>query len=199
MGNTQKKLIPWGVIVLFLIVFWPIGLALLVIRLASDRASTLKDGSTVIKIAVFLIILAIIFLAAGVTAWGVILIIGAACLIFYSRKMKITGEKYKRYIGIVVNHNMSSIDQIASAMPVPYDEAVADLEKMVKLGFFPNAYINLDARELVLPKQNVQPAAGQPGVIPPQVSVKTCTSCGANNSIIAGHVSACEYCGSPLG
>jgi len=113
-----------------------------------------------------------------------------------AQRTTLTGERYKKYITLVVNQNYTSIDKIASAVGVSYEDAAQDLQKMINSGYFTGAYINAAQREIVLartaPSQAFQAAAAQT-----QERVVTCGSCGANNRV-SGQFGECEYCGSPL-
>jgi hypothetical protein len=79
-------------------------------------------------------------------------------------------------------------------MAIKYDRVVKDLEEMIKLEFFRGALIDKINRQVKLREQDT---GGQQGG-QQQMAVVRCTSCGANNTIPAGRISECEYCGAPL-
>jgi hypothetical protein len=81
-----------------------------------------------------------------------------------------------------------------------------DLQKMIDVGYFYGAYIDVAQREIILAKPTVpQEAASSYAQTPyaqaPQAQVQerivSCKSCGANNRVM-GQLGECEYCGSHL-
>jgi len=113
-----------------------------------------------------------------------------------SRRMKVTGERYKKYIVLVVNHSQTSIDAIASAMGVPRNVAMADLQEMIKRGYFKGAYIDKANREIHIARPSTQPQQETQAIMP-EKRIVNCQSCGADN-IVVGRFGECEYCGSLL-
>ena len=117
-------------------------------------------------------------------------------------KTKKTAIKYKKYIDIVVNQNVKSIDNVASAVGLSYDVVAKDLQDMINIGYLRDAYIHQGNREIIL-KQN-EPApityaqTVAPGQAAPQTIATRCPGCGANNVVAIGRVSECEYCGTPI-
>jgi len=204
MGNTGKKPTSWGWIIFWFILFWPVGLVLLIQRLSVDKSAALKSGKGVAIASYILMGMGVIYLimafeAPGLLAAAVIFGGGGFLVNWFARKTKRTGERYKKYIALVVNQSQTSIDNIASAVGVSYEVAAKDLQKMIDSGYFTGAYIDMAQREIILAKiahpQVYTPYT--PSHAPIQERVVTCGSCGANNRV-AGHIGECEYCGSPL-
>lgn len=193
--------IPWIVVVIALVVFWPVGLFLLFRKLSTDKSATIKSGKLLSTVSFILIGVGLIwglsaiagdsslFVPAALTLCGGVWLRGIA------KKTKARGERYKKYIALVVNQRLSSIDQIASATNITYDVALNDLKKMVETGYFPGAYIDFDGRSIIMPQQPEYGTASSSTSL--QTRVVTCKSCGANNSV-SGALGECEYCGSPL-
>ncbi|MDR0405396.1 MAG: PCI domain-containing protein [Clostridiales bacterium] len=202
----------WGWIVFWLIIFWPIGLFLLIRKFATDKQALMSGKTTALStIAWFLMgiggIGVILMLSAsgnigGAARGGIlylVMFIGGISLHRKASKAKKTAEKYKKYIDIVVNQNTKSVDYIASAVGLPYDAVTKDLQDMINIGYL-NAYIHQGNREIVL--QRHEPAqyapVPAPGAAAPRTIAARCPGCGANNVIAVGGVSECEYCGTPL-
>ena len=210
MANTEKKkekkTRSWGWVIFWFILFWPVGLILLFRKINSDRATILKDGKKVTIMSVVLMGLGVLIFMAilgGSTdtytfLWAFALIGGGIWVFFVARKMKIDGERYKKYITLVVNQNQTSIDNIAPNVGVSYEVAANDLQKMIDLGYFIGGYINVAQREIVLSKTAPQQSSQTDTATQVQEKVTTCRSCGANNRVIVGRIVECEYCGSPL-
>ena len=210
MVTSTKKLMGWGWIVFWLIIFWPLGLFFLFRRVTGDRTATLKNAKTVATISYILLGLGVIYLLASIDDSSFILmalamIAGGVLLNRYSRKMKATGERYKQYIAQIINHGNTSLNNISSATGHPYPVVDADLRKMIDLGYFQGAFIDASSGEIRLvkpaapaPEQTPQfAAAGTPEMptVPQQIKAFMCKSCGANNTSAQNGV--CEYCGSP--
>ena len=119
---------------------------------------------------------------------------GGTLLVFFGYKAKKQYAKYKRYMNIVINKNQTNIDNIASETKDSPQKVGEILLAMLEIGFFPGAYIDENLRKLVLPNAPI----AHPQTTTVQTSIKKCPGCGANNTLVAGKVIECEYCGSPL-
>ena len=208
MPIMQKKSISWVWIVIAFIVFWPIGILLLIKKLGDDRSAMIKCGRPVAVISYILFAIGLISLIIAITgdygAFGVsaLFITGGVLVNRIARKTRKRGERYKQYIMLIVNQSINSLDAITGIVNVPYEMVVDDLQQMIKAGYFHGAYIDFAQRLIVFapPTPHVwqQPVSGPaPWQPPPQIRVVTCRNCGANNKVI-GQVSDCEYCGSPI-
>ena len=131
------------------------------------------------------IVVALVFVAGG------ILLLRTVSTI---KKTVANAAKYKKYIDIVVNQNVKSIDSIASAVGLPYDVAAKDLQDMINVGYLEGAYIHQGNREITWKQQ--EPTAYAQAA--PQTTVIHCLNCGANNVVVVGSVSKCEYCEKPI-
>jgi hypothetical protein len=215
----EKKSTSWGVIILFLIIFWPVGLFLLYRKITGDKSAALKNSKVLNIMGWVFVALAIIYIFMAITGnletdkgssvVELIMIIlvffggGGAFMIYTAKKMKVNAEKCKKYIAIVINNNETSIDNIAAAVPSSYEQTTKDLQKMINNGYFENAYIDVSKREIVLPNKNlvqtypISNIKNSP-VNEPQIKAVACRNCGANNKVVEGQVCECEYCGSML-
>lgn len=216
MGNTSKKSSSWTVVILLLIFFWPIGLYLLYKKVTGDKTAALQNSKVLNTVGWVFAVLAVIYIFMAVSggmetsdALGAFVFFGAggALMIYGAKRMKKNSEKLKKYISIVINNNQTSIDNIAAAIPIDYEQAKNDLQKMIDNGYFQGAYIDTANREIVLPtNENSQPMNISEDTAPrenenmsqPGFKVVICKNCGANNKVIEGTVCECEYCGSPL-
>ena len=138
--------------------------------------------------------------SAGTFVFLLVMLAGGVWLLLKAGKTKNTVLKYKKYIELVVNQNVKSLDYIASAVGLPYDSAVKDLQKMINTGYLKNTYIHQGNREILL-KQNKPAAYAQTpsfGKTAPQTKAVRCPGCDANNIVAVGKASQCEYCGNPL-
>ncbi len=207
----------WGTVIVLLILFWPVGLFFLYKKLTSDKTAILRNSQVLSIYGWVLAVIGILYVILGVASSAretqdMAATIGAASfiLLFFvgggflmiakANKMKKTGNKYKRYIDAVANQRLTSIDQIAAVIPVQYEEAASDLQKMIDIGYFEIAYIDMARRELIMPaRQPVYSAsASAPGAGARATKAVRCKSCGANNTIVVGAANECEFCGSPL-
>jgi Zn finger protein HypA/HybF involved in hydrogenase expression len=214
--NTGKKPVSWGWIIVCLFLFWPVGLFLLIKRLAVDKSATLSRGKTIMVVSYILMGLGVFYFFMVITgnveetestmsaiSYAFLMLVlfsgGGVLLNWFARKTKRAGERYKKYITLIVNQSQTLIDNIASAVGIPYDLAVKDLQKMIDMGYFIGAYIDVNQREIVLaktaPPQTLTQSASP--AIPIQEKVVACSNCGANNKV-TGQIGECEYCGSPL-
>lgn len=194
----KNKTMSWGLIIFLCIIFWPVGLFFLFKKINADKSATLQSSKKVFIISYVLIAMGVIYLAGSAekepssSGVAVLFIIGGIWLFVVARKMKANGEKYKKYISIVINQRLFDIDNIASSVGVTYEVARRDLQKMIDTGYFTDAFINASTREIVLVSNSSEVKSQV------QSKVVACKSCGANNSIIVGQNNICEYCGSAV-
>lgn len=215
MENKELKWMSWNRIILLLVLFWPVGFYLLYKKVSLDKSTVLKNSKTVKIIGIIFIVLGVVYffdqMAEGSNAKGspvggmLFLVIGGVFMIYTSKKLQLQGEKFKKYISIVINNNETSIDNIASAMNVSYEEAINDLKIMIDKGYFLNAYVDLGSREFVIRKKQYEPinvkknsSVNEVKEEKPKMKVVVCKNCGGNNTILEGEISECEFCGSPL-
>lgn len=208
MYETQKlsAWYSWPSIIFFIILFWPLGLFLLYKRTTSDKVAALSTG----KLPRVLGIVFYCFAALGILACVdegfqpsdiVMIIIFASAgvsLRLTGKKIKNNAENIKLYLSVIVNGNVTSIDQIASSVGKPYAIVTRELRVLIAKGYLKNAYINDGAREIILPDRSTVSNSSSGSVTAAQTTrIVTCPCCGANNTI-SGDLGECEYCGSPV-
>lgn len=207
--GKNSTLYSWPVIILIFILFWPVGLFLIIKKVSIDRKAGRSIGGQALKgIGIGLTVFGVIgFIgcvsdpeaASGVVV-AILFIAGGIALIFKGKKRCKEEESIKQYLAVIVNGNVLLLDSIAAATGKSYDVVKADVQKMIQKGCLKNAYINESTREIVISASAPSGCAEESGFVQPtQTTAKkvTCPCCGANNTIYGGS-GACEYCGSPI-
>ena len=219
MENTKSA--SWKTIIILLIIFWPIGIYLIYKKMNSDKASVLQKSKTLNIVGWVFVFFAVVYFLEAITGklevtdgtsgvGGICLALiffggGGALMLYVSKKSNAKAIKIKKYISIVINNGQTSIDSITAAMRMDYNQVVKDLTEMIDKGYFANAYIDASSREVILPqKQTKQASEGcenseQNGSqvnfeSKPLFKIVICKNCGANNKMLDGTVSECEYC-----
>jgi len=133
------------------------------------------------------VIVAILFIVIGV-----LLIIGGI-------KTKKTIQRFNKYVSMICLENQTSIENIASASSQSIDFVTKDLQTMINIRFFTNAYIDKNTNEIVLTKNNIT-AKNSTSKKTEDLDIKvvTCKNCGASNNITSKSTAECEFCGSAL-
>lgn len=205
----ENKGTKWGWIIFWLIIFWPVGLHLLVKKLATDQSALMSGKTSKLPVVGWGLI------AFGVMGFfvefsdtpdasglmlGLAFVIGGVLLLLKVSKTKKTAVKYKKYIDTVVNQNVRSMDNIASILALPYDVVAKDLQEMIDIGYLKDAYIHQSNREIILKQQETATYTQETYTdhTAPQTKAARCPGCGANNVVIVGQVSECEYCSTPI-
>lgn len=205
--SVEKKQTSWGWIVFWCILFWPVGIYLLVRRLGSDRTAVLKNSGTVRIISIVLVVLGVLSMFSafsssgtiGTFFYGVLLFVLPGVLLYRkSQSMKYEGGKFQKYIAIVINQGEKSIEKISLAVGVSKQEAQEDLQKMIDHGYFQNTYIDAAASEIILPDRKNRDLVAYEQEKQKNYRAVTCQSCGAQEKIAEGQTRKCEYCGSLL-
>jgi len=200
--------LSWPAIIIICIIFWPVGLFLIWKRTTVDKKATLFSGRVVgifgwVSIS-FALLGFLVCMSEGFQSEDIKMIIffllAGVGLVILGKKIKNNARKSKKYISIVVNDGITDIDSIAAAIPTVYEDAKKDLQKMIDDGFFEGAYINEAERQIVLPRKHQEPSYNQSNHTQQSIrmQVVTCKGCGAQNSIAAGTVGECEFCGSKI-
>jgi predicted transcriptional regulator len=184
----------WILIVVMMIFFWPIGLILLLRKLATDRSATFKSGGAISKIGwALLIVGALVFLASfssneiGAPIMGALFIVGGIVCLQKAQTVKTTSKKYRLYISIIVNEGITRIDDIAKSAGVSFNEAEKTIQEMLDKGYF-HGHINQAAKELILAEAHRDNPENLHFI------VVRCDNCGADNKVPEGRVAKCEYC-----
>jgi len=199
---TKKSLPPH--IVGLLIVFWPVGLFLLYRHNTSDRTNLLKNANISLYFGIGFLIAGLFETGAGLSGlsniayrpydpfsliMGVMFLAGGVAMVWLSVNQRSLAKRYKRYIALIVNNGICSLERIVQATGFQYPKAAADLQKMIDLGFFDGAYLDEARGLVVLPEKLADTLV---------VRSLHCDRCGANNKLTASQAPICAYCGSPL-
>lgn len=214
--SQNNKSISWIWVILALILFWPLGLVLLFVKINQDRRAAMKGFMVVILICVSLGLMAIglgglaLFATEGGTGFAIVALLfggGGIWVFACAIRLNIRRQRYRKYINLVANQGKTSIDEIASIVRVPYDTARNDLSRMIQRRYFRQMQIDDAQRAIIRPEpirsEPTRQEPKEPEILPvreaPQVAVSTraatCSSCGAVGSVSA-QFGECEYCGS---
>ena len=168
MSNQRKSTYSWTVVVIALIVFWPVGLFLLIGKVANDRTVSFGGGSGLVK---FVGIILVVFAALGLTTFtsgdasvatgGVIMIIifglPGLWLLKKSKGMKNDGNRNRTYINYIVNNQVHDIAELARRMNVSQDTVIRDVNAMIERGMLGRARLNLNNGKIEFPKPRPRP------------------------------------------
>lgn len=204
----EKKGTKWGWIIFWLIFFWPVGLFLMIRKFATDKSALMSGKTgTILVVGWILVVFGILCLCTEIEApdtfgivFSLLILLGGVLLLRKERETKKTAAKYKKYINIVVNQDVRNMDDIVSAVGLSYDEVAKDLQSMIDIGYLKDAYIHHSNRQIILKQPEMAnhipyAAMNQVSAVPKSVR---CPGCGANNVVVVGRVSECEYCGTPI-
>ena len=210
-GNDSSLsfLYSWPVIIIALFFFWPIGFVLLIKRFSTDKTAAMSSSSAVLKVlGIIMVVFGAVGLAANIenidamTCVMVAFFVGGGVMLLRkASKIKREGKEIRKYISIIVNHNVRDIDSISKAMGKTYEQAKADVQNLIDKGFLKNAYIDEQIKQVVLASYNVTNNAVNRAQEQARADLRprvvTCKCCGAINTI-TGPVGQCEYCDSPI-
>ncbi len=214
-NNVTPWYYSWPVIIIAFIVFWPVGLALLILRNTGNKHSVFlgsTDKRKYIIAGVILIVLAIVSFSNGSGTMGVLYLAGGIALIAYANVLVRKSQRNRMYIDLIVNNNETSLDKIASMCNVQYDTAVKELKSLITFNVLKNASIDEMNRTITI--NRVQPQPQQPitqfvndvtagfgaAVASEQAAPVSCAcpGCGAKVVVQPGQTIICEYCDTPI-
>ncbi len=201
----DKKEISNGWIIFWFIIFWPVGVYLLVTR----DSSGFSNGKGFIFWGWFLIVIDI-FAIIGWFSEGIqiedfiiaILLGGAGFFLIKTGKKK--KQRYIRlnnYINYITYQQTYSLDNMAALENTTFEAVVEDLTFLYNKGHIRNnTYIDVANRVIVdrapVTYNTPQPVNEVRNV--PSTKTVRCSGCGANNVAVVGTVTTCEYCGTPI-
>ena len=207
----QKRGTSWFWIIVWLFLFWPIGLFLVIKKFTEDKSALMSGKTRLISFIAWILIVVGVLGLVGAVSLGdtrdnkvslvtVVFLIGGILLERKASRVKKTAARYKIYIDLVINQGIRGIDYISLAVGLPYERVVTDLQNMIDMGYLGEAYILRGTRSIEFPKSGPQAPAPTPAQS--QTSVETvavrCPGCGARNVVEIGKVSECQYCGNPI-
>lgn len=207
MNQQQPWYYSWPVIIIAFILFWPLGIVLLIMKGKSSKQSIFV-GSSDKK---FYIVIGVILILLGLTnikdsaLVGLFMIIGGIALILYAEQMAKRANRNKKYIDMIVNQRITSLDTIASTNNISYDNVQKEIRQLITLGVLKDAQIDEMHHSITLAQPSVSqsPVQGIQQKNPDDSAaagtvVVTCPGCGAKVSVRAGQTISCEYCDTPI-
>jgi hypothetical protein len=203
MAMYRQKPISYGWIVLLIIICFPVGIAVLIYRIHTNKNIYYEDGNSMTKLGVALMVGALLALqikqAAFITfALGIVGLLVGACCLLAGMDARRKSKRFHRYALVVENTGSARIEDIAAAMGVSYTEAEADLTKMVEKGYFMQAYIDQKTKEFIVVEMPADSRSGGKNKGAARQKRVVCASCGAATTVTAGRPAVCSYCDSPL-
>lgn len=204
--NTRSVWLSWPVAIFVTIIFFPVGMFLIFKRIDLDKKNGVYPSVPLIILGSMFTFFALITLPeltyiesakSNLIFYSII----AFLLMFNGIKSKKDFQRFKKYRAIIIDHQMTSIDDIATAMSSNYSRARRDIKRMINKGYLDGAYINEDSKRVVLPKQyhNTNMKSDINNIKQnSDAQVITCKGCGATNKVSGGSAGECEFCGSPL-
>lgn len=199
-----KRLVEsWVTVILALIIFWPVGLILLYLKLRnSSKNKFIFSGTMKIMIGVCSIFFALIGTAAeideptgevGVTIVmvSIFLAIGAAFIYFGMKNIK-EGKIYEKIGNLINFQEVETVEEIAGKLKITEERAIEYISKAVSLGFCNNE-IEYKNKKIIY-KKKVEAEVEKKK----HERIVKCECCGGINHINDTEVKACEYCGMEL-
>ncbi|MBU9723203.1 MULTISPECIES: hypothetical protein [Bacillaceae] len=214
--------LQWWAIIIGFIVFWPVGIGLLIWRIAKSRKLMLKAGNLIrivgIIILVFYALLAIASVADPEAGFEVFIFstifffLPGFILYRYGKKLRLESKKTKQYIQWIINEHLRTVDEIARRGQLNPAQVRTDIHQLMEKNFLPNARLNqeTDRVEFIIDEeinneqdrvensvQNEVAATTETAFTAPKPRSVSCSGCGANNMVV-GDSGECEYCGTAL-
>lgn len=182
MNNNNSP--SWGVVILVLILFWPVGLYLLCKKVSSNKSSASKRGTGIYTVGRIFVGLGILYMILWLTdsmnigedtsmaltmSYIITIFFGGGFLMIHIGKKR--KAKAKRLY--MEDLQRSIIYSTFNGKTIEKAETIIRTDEP-KIG-------------IVEPKNEK---------IVPKVKAVACKNCGANNRVISDQVTECEFCGS---
>jgi hypothetical protein len=169
---TKRLQVPWYLSWPFIImsmIFWPLGVLLLVMRLARDRHASISTGR-ILKVVGLVIML--VFAVGGygyyqeqqnlygdalgregefVVGMAIAFTLLGFILWRFGNKLVYRGKMVREYLDVIVNKRFFEIDEIARIVSKQPDKVASEIRFLIRTGYLPDAYLNEEATRVVVP------------------------------------------------
>ena len=198
--TNKKKVgngIPWGLIIFFFIFCLPVGVILGYKKLISNRVDVEKNCAMANALLMIMLAASTIFAlesdlnGAAITIFIVIPLSLWVAGILIIRDLRVNSRRYKKYLNLIEQKNIFSLDKISQDTGIPFYIIVTDLINLQEIGYLKDTIIDVGKREIISKEILAQKRALKPITV-------ACQNCGANNAVIRGSIAKCEYCDSLL-
>lgn len=209
-NNEQPWYCSWVAIIIAFILFWPVGIALIILRNTKDKQSVFLGSTSKKKyIAIGVILILIGLCSIGDSAlMGLFFIAGGVALIIYAEKLKKKAQRNRQYIELIVNRDETSLDKIASITNVKYDILLKELQFLIDRNVLKGAILDPNNHTITVRKEApARPAldysqgnvsmVNKAAAEPIQITC-VCPGCGAKHILYKGTATNCDYCDSPI-
>ena len=201
--ELKKLAESWVVVILALIIFWPVGLIFLYLKLRNNSKNKFKfSGITKIVIGACSVSFGLIGLSTeideptgevGLTIVmvSIFLAIGIAFIYFGVKNIK-EGKIYEKISNLINFQEVESVEEIAKKLKITEEKATEYISKAISLGICNNEIEYKNNR--IIYKKKVEEQAEKKK----HERIVKCECCGGINHINDTEVKACEYCGMEL-
>ena len=189
----DPKRIPLVWVVLGFIFVQPVGMLLLGLRKRKNALFLEKEAKSMLTISIvfgILFSLTIFEITLSGDLMSVYLFGAPAVVAFvFSILMRQQAARYAKLKAAILNHNLTKIKDIATAVKETEQQTCIALKEMMQVGFFPHP--ELDYGAMVFHPNRLTPK-------PEQMQSRVCASCGATVIWTEGDAGVCEYCGASV-
>ena len=192
-----------GAIILAFIFFWPVGIVLLYLRSIEKIGKYKVVSNTLLWCGIALAGFGILVMGTSAEAedfvstviiFFILCVLPGIILIGKGIKRKIKLKYYQKYLQCIGFKKKVSINYLSEKREIDKETVINDISDMIHKKII-SGYIN-DYDELIL--DGYLEYAEKMKKHEKLTKVIKCEECGAQNSIVSGETSECEYCGTIL-
>lgn len=134
----------WLPVFIMLAIFWPIGIIMLINKIRKSSSPEQAQRKPISWMSFCLCAAGFMTFTSGMARMlSVFALLGGGALFAYSRKMKGDEKLFIKYANVIGDRPVVPVKALAAAMPVSYEKALTDLEKMIEQGYFGgHAYVD---------------------------------------------------------
>ncbi len=195
-SNGDK--VTWGSVTGMLVVFFPIGIYYLILKLMHEKDNSYSNGVKMLVMGgAFTVLTAPVIIWLFIATFGDFpqmalmlglpgsyFLIGIALLITGSI-LRHKGLVYEKYLILIMNYHVTKLDLMKSEFHTTYAKVTRQLNTMIELELLKNCYIYHKDREIIVP------------AISKKIALR-CPSCSATTVLYSNEEHICAYCGGEL-
>ena len=169
MNNQRRSGVSWTAVIIMMFIFWPIGVFLLISKLANDRSASFGAGAGIIRFIGFgLMFFGVIILLVSIGdssmigpsfVGALIFLLPGLWLIKKGRQVRSKGDVNRRYIDLIINNQIREIPDLAHRMGLPQNVVIQDVQNMINGGMLGRARLNRELGMIQFPRPKPRPQA----------------------------------------
>ena len=196
--NKDAAPLSWGFIIFMLILFFPYGFFLLIVKTINERGKAFRNGAALQTLGTVILVLflgfALLIALTGADSrqafiafvvFPFVISVMASLLIAFGSWLKRRGREEDTCRSLITMEGITSIDALADRCDTNYAYVSAIIDRLIDAELLGDAYLSHEDREVIVPGISEKIA-------------RRCRNCGGTTVLFSNDPRICEYCGGTI-